>query len=297
MARSALSASKMPIFQKLAGFARKSPREQKQLALANIRSRLFEWGWKVPHLGNDKTMYVIGLFGTGRWYVNGLILDNVGERARYFKDEIYFHPGPTSAIYSGHCTLKYASRAQALPDTTNRIFEAVRSGIADMVFVYRHPLDALLSNWIYWRIFLSERRMISGISQIYNSVDELSNILSRNFPEFKSFADGAPEFFAESPGLRFLSLSEYVEETELHLRSPALALRLEDFMIDPLAEFAKVAELMSIDIQRAHIARPKAKLYGYLAVRDKVPQFREFIDKIDSETRQRIENLGYSLND
>ena len=59
----------------------------------------------------DKTAYVIGLFGTGRRYINELILQNIGERAKYFRDGIRFHPGPTSMIYSGHATMRYVSRA------------------------------------------------------------------------------------------------------------------------------------------------------------------------------------------
>jgi hypothetical protein len=91
--------------------ARKSPREHLFVA----RHRLIDWGWKVPHLGNDRTTYVIGLFGTGRWYINFLIMQNVGERAQYFRDAIRLQPGPTSMIYSGHATMKYISLGQASP--------------------------------------------------------------------------------------------------------------------------------------------------------------------------------------
>ena len=54
---------------------------------ATVRYHLIEnWDWKVPHLGNDRTAYVIGLFGTGRSYVNELMLQNIGERAKYFRE-------------------------------------------------------------------------------------------------------------------------------------------------------------------------------------------------------------------
>ena len=46
------------------------------------------------NLGNDRTAYVIGLFGTGRWYVMELIVNNIGPRAKYVKDEIRFHRWP-----------------------------------------------------------------------------------------------------------------------------------------------------------------------------------------------------------
>jgi hypothetical protein len=39
-----------------------------------------------------------GKKGPGRWYINELMLQNIGKRAKYFGDEIRFHPGPTSMI-------------------------------------------------------------------------------------------------------------------------------------------------------------------------------------------------------
>jgi hypothetical protein len=177
----------------------------------------------------------------------------------------------------------------------SRILGAVASGFANLIFVYRHPLDSLLTNWIWWRTYLRDNRSISGISQVYKNTDDLSADLDQNFFEFKSFAEGDPEFFARVPVPRFLSFPEFVEETELHLQSATLALRLEDFMIDPSREFSKIVEVMSVDLDSRHLclAPPKTKPYGYLAVRDKVPRFREFINGLNAETKRRIEKIGY----
>jgi hypothetical protein len=246
--------------------------------------------------GNHRTAYVIGLFGTGRRYINELILNNIGRRAKYFRDMIRLHPGPTPMIYSGHATMKHVSRAQAPPAVMSSILEAVGSGFANLIFVYRHPLDSLLTNWIWWRTFIREDRLITGISQIYKNTDDLCGDLERNLPEFRAFAEGDPDFFARVPGPRFLSFPEFVEETELHLQSATLALRLEDFMIDPFKEFSKIVEVMSIDLDlsRICVAPPKTKPYGYLAVKDNVPRFRDFIDGLDPETKGRIEKIGYN---
>ena len=81
-------------------------------------------GLNSPAGRNYRTTYIIGLFGSGRQYVAGLILQNIGERARYFRDAICVHPGPTPMIYSGHATMRYASRAQHLPEVTSCILEA-----------------------------------------------------------------------------------------------------------------------------------------------------------------------------
>jgi hypothetical protein len=286
----------MRVLRKLIRFARKSPREQLATVQHHLKRPVLP-RWYVPHLGNDRTAYVIGLFGTGRLYVNDLIQQNIGKRAKYFRDAIRLHPGPTSMIYSGHATMRHVSRAQVPPAVTSRILEAVRSGFADLIFVYRHPLDSLLTNWIWWWQINRDNGKLGYISQIYKNTDDLCADLEQNFSEFKAFAEGDPDFFAAGRGPRFLSFPEFVEETELFLQSATLTLRLEDFMIDPFKEFSKIVEVMSVDLDlsRLRVAPPKTKPYRYSAVKEKVPQFRNFINGLDAETKRRIEKIGYSL--
>jgi hypothetical protein len=200
-------------------------------------------------------------------------------------------------IYTGHATMRYVSRGQALPAVTSRILEAVRSGIADLIFIYRHPLDSLLTNWIWWRKYIRDNRMIDGISQVYKNTDDLCADLEQNFLEFKAFAAGNPDYFEPVRGERFLSFPEFVEETGLFLQSATLALRLEDFMTDPLKEFSKIVEVMSVDLDlnRSPVAPPRTKPYRYLAVKEKVPRFKDFINGLNAETKGRIEKIGYNL--
>ena len=298
----------MPVSHKLVRFARKSPhqlfhdlirfaRKSRHERAATVRRYLGNWDWRIPHLGNDRTAYVIGLFGSGRGYINELMLKNLGKRAKYFRETIRFHPGPTSMIYSGHATIKHVSRDQQLPAVTSRILETVRLGFADLIFISRHPLDSLLTNWIFWRTYIRDNTQIEGISQVYKNTDDLCADLEQNFSEFKTFADGDPDFFAAVPGPRFLSFPEFVEEAELYLQSATLTLRLEDFKIDPVKEFSKIAEIMSIDLDlsRLRVAPPKTKAYGYLAVKEKVPRFRNFINELNAETKGRIEKSGYNV--
>jgi hypothetical protein len=121
--------------------------------------------------------------------------------------------------------------------------------------------------------------------------------LERNFLEFKAFAEGDPDFFAAVPGTRFLSFPEFVEETELYLQSATLTLRLEDCMIDPFKEFSKLVEVMSVDLDlsRLRVDPPITKPYRYLAVKEKVPRFRSFINELNEDTKRRIEKIGYRL--
>ena len=68
-------------------------------------------------------------------------------------------------------------------------------------------------------------------------------------------------------------------------------------MIDPLKEFSKIAEVMSVDLDlsRVRVVPPKTKPYRYLDVKEKTPRFRDFINELDVETKRRIERIGYSL--
>jgi hypothetical protein len=288
------------VIQKLIRFARLPPRVQLLIAREILRPRvghyLIERDWKGHQLGNDKTVYLVGLFGTGREYINELIVQNVGERAKYFREWIRFHRRPTSMIYSGHATIRHASRWQASPAVTRRILGAVGSGSAHLIFIYRDPHDSLLTNWIFWRTYIRENRLISGISEVYKNTDDLCADLEQNFLEFKAFAEGNRNFFTALPGQRFLSFSEFVEETVLFVQSATLALRLEDFMIDPLKEFSKIVEVMSLDLDlnSLQVAPPRTKPYRYLAVKEKVPRFRNFIDGLDAETKRQIATIGYN---
>jgi hypothetical protein len=296
------------ISQKVTRFARKSPSEFIRDFIKFARKPRYErrfivrryfgtWDWRYPRRGNDRTLYIIGLFGSGRGYLNGLILRNFGQRANYFRETIRFHPNPTSMIYSGHATIKYISREQAPPEVTSRILEMVRSQTSDLIFLNRHPLDSLLTNWVFWRVFIRDNFQIEGASQVYKSADDLCADLAKNFSEFKAFADGDPSFFAKLAGPRFLSLAEFVEEAELYCQAATLTLCFENFIADPSREFRKIIELLSLDVNLncLRIIPPKAKAYGYLTVKDKLPQFRDFINELHPETKKRIENIGYKL--
>jgi hypothetical protein len=282
----------MLVLQKLIRFVRKSPHEK----LQTIHDHLVR-PWKVYHLGNDRTAYIIGLFGTGRWYINDLILQNIGERAKYFRDGIRLHSRQTSMIYSGHATIRHVSRYQLLPAVTSDILETVSSGFADLIFICRHPLDSLLTNWVWWRTYIRDNRTISGISEVYKNLDDLYADLEENFFEFEAFAEGDNDFFATLPGPPFLSFSQFVEETLLFIESATLTLRLEDFTVDPVREFSKIVEVMSVDLDlsRIRIAPPRTKPYRYMAVKENVPRFRDFVNGLNAVTKGRIEKIGYNV--
>jgi hypothetical protein len=270
-----------------------------QIVRAAVRHLLAASGWQTTYEGCDRTAYIIGLYGTGRHYINELISANLGKRAIYLIEGLRYVPAPTSLIYSYHATIKYTRLFQARPELTSRLLRSVGSGFADLIFIYRHPLDSLLSNWIWMRIYIQRQCRWWGqdISVAYANAEDLCAVLEQNFAEFKAFADGDASFSAVIPGPRFLSFGEFVEETALFIERATLSLRLEDFMIDPLKEFSKIVRVMSVDLDTRGLLlpRPRTQLYRYRTVAARVPRFRAFIDELDAETKRRIEKMGYQI--
>ena len=187
---------------------RASPRERGRL-IASYRFRLIQRqrnmelrfhtsplsdGSRV-RFGDDRTAYLISLWGSGRQYVMDLTLRNIGNRAAYIRNGIGLYQGPTSMIHFGHSTIKYVSRAHQPPAITNRLLESVGLGFADLIFIYRHPIDSLLTNWICWRNVIRDNSLVV-ISDAYRSTDDLCAALDQNFSELKALAEGDPDFLA-----------------------------------------------------------------------------------------------------
>jgi hypothetical protein len=249
---------------------------------------------------STSTIYIIGLFGSGRLYLGDVICKHIGERARHFRDELQYESMPTSMIYSGHMTLRYVSRGLNPPEFANRIVESVWSGAGKMIFIYRHPLDSLLTNWVWWRSYLRAGSVATDdgafISSSFNSLDELCEIIEQEWADFEAFTAGDPAFFTDLPGARFLSFAEFVEESVLLFEQATLRLPLEAFVANPYAAFVKVVAIISPDMRLSrtlHIRRPQSKPGAHLFVMNKVPRFNEFVNSISPETKRLMLKLGY----
>ena len=246
------------------------------------------------------TIYIVGLFGSGRLYLGDAICKHIGERALHFRDELRHESTPTSMIYSGHMTLRYVSRGLNPPEFANRIVESVRSGAGKMIFIYRHPLDSLLTNWVWWRSYLRAGAIATEhgafISSSFQNLDTLCEIVEQEWASFEAFASGDPAFFADLPGARFLSFAEFVEESVLLFEQATLRLPFEAFMTNPYAALVKVINVISPEMRLSfsvHIRRPQSKPGTHLFVMKGVPRFNEFVNSISPETRRLMLKLGY----
>jgi hypothetical protein len=273
-------------------------RKQAFVALALHRlTRLNPFRGKVR---STSTIYVVGLFGSGRLYLGDVIRNHIGERALHFRDGLRHESAPTPMIYSGHMTLRYVSRGLNSPEFANSIVESVRSGAGKMIFIYRHPLDSLLTNWVWWRSYLQAGAITTDrgafISSSFKSLDALCEIVEQEWPNFEAFAAGDPAFSTDVSGARFLSFAEFVEESVLLFEQATLRLPLEAFMTNPYAAFVKVIDVISPELRLSynlHIRRPQSKPGAHLFVMKGVPRFNDFVNSISPETKRLMLKLGY----
>ena len=61
--------------------AKVSVQKQLQVVRAELRHLLAAGGWKIAREGCDRTAYVIGLYGSGRTYIDALIMSHLGKGA------------------------------------------------------------------------------------------------------------------------------------------------------------------------------------------------------------------------
>ena len=308
----------MAFFRRVLKFARKPPRAQiailrvyiailqpyasdrAQAFVALARHKLARLNPFRGKVSSTSTIYVVGLFGSGRMYLGDVIRNHIGERAVHYRDDLQHESTPTSMIYCGHMTLKHVATGLNPPELASRIVESVRSGAGRMIFIYRHPLDSLLTNWVWWRSNL--RAGATGpehgafISSSFKSLDGLCEIVEREWASFEAFAMGDPVFFADVPGACFLSFAEFVEESVLLFEQATLRLPFEAFVTNPYAAFVKVVDVISPEMRLScslHIGRPQSKPGTHLVVMKQVPRFREFVNSISPETKRLMSKLGY----
>jgi len=53
---------------------------------------------------------------------------------------------------------------------------------------------------------------------------------------------------------------------------------------------------VDLDLSRLRVAPPRTKPYGYLAVKEKVPRFKNFINELDAETKNGLRKSATSYN-
>lgn len=213
-----------------------------------------------PH---QRPVYILGLFGTGRWYLNELIMHHTGQRGYYFLDQLRDRKGGPPIIWSGHTTIIHDQIAGHEPAALGRsILKLAEEGQAEIIFIHRHPLDSLLTNWTWWREFLAKKKMISGIVAKYPNNEEFFKDVASNFHELTLFADGSRDFMRlySEEQTNFFSLHQFIVETAAFVNHKHVhSFRFEDFISEPNEQFSRLLKIIDPIATPANIDVPRPR--------------------------------------
>lgn len=182
------------------------------------------WAWEVfveavKTSENIKPLVVIGLFGTGRTYFSNAFLNNNVLAPLYQNgiDSCGMYANH-SMICSGHATLKYESSFQVEPGKAfENLIRPLHDGFHNIVFVRRHPVDSLFSNWAWWRRFCDTGIPHGGaVKEVFGGNQGLIEDIRSNIPAFLKFmTEGCVPSRQNDPAERsvFLSFEQMLDET------------------------------------------------------------------------------------
>jgi len=249
-----------------------------------------------------KPTYIIGLFGTGRWYLNSLILNSGLEIAYCFLDGINHYYGTVPLILSGHVTSIYETALCGAPAFGRELLSRAAAGLINLIFLYRHPLDSLLTNWAWFRDYLGTGKMTSGIDGAYKAEEKFHRDLNDNIYEFSLFCGGSKDFarIVKGPDANwaFLSLVEFINETEIVVSSPNVhCFRLEDFKSNAAREFKRLLSIVAPDLapKLDGVPSPRSLSSRYQSAKQNVNSFRSLIGSLPAHIARRLEAMGYSV--
>jgi hypothetical protein len=198
------------------------------------------WAWEafveaVNASENIKPLVVIGLFGTGRTYFSNAFLSNPTLAPLYQEGlascGMY---ASHSVICSGHATLKHESSFQMAPDQTGELLlRPLSDEFHCILFVKRHPVDSLFSNWAWWRRFCDTGIPHNGaVKEVFGGNRGLIEDIRSNLPAFLKFmAEGIVPSRPNDPaeGNRFLSFEQMLDESLAWMEVPAVvSIRFEE---------------------------------------------------------------------
>jgi len=249
-----------------------------------------------------KPTFIVGLFGSGRFYIKDLIINSGLEIAYYFQDGLYDYRGAVPFIFSGHVTCTYESAKCHSPSFGRALLERAAAGLINLVFIYRHPLDSLLSNWVWFRL-LHRKLTPGGIAGgAYASEEAFHRDLNDNLYEFSQFCGGSKDFIRITTGSdttpNFMSLLEFIHETEVFVTNPNVhCFRFEDFKSDAAREFKRLVSILAPDLtpKSDNVPLPRSLSNRYELAKGNVSPFQVFTASLPIDITKRINALGYSV--
>jgi hypothetical protein len=253
----------------------------------------------------ERSLIIVGLFGTGR---------------TYFSDQILQHPltGPIyqeglascgyfeqhKLICSGHATLKHSSSFQMEPyETAKRLISPLRQGHHNILFILRHPFDSLFSNWAWWRRYCESRvPHKDALIGVFGGNDGIAEDIRFHRDAFAAFlTEGKVPVFDSQPCPedRFLSLEAMLEESMLWLEiQEVTTLHFEQLHQDLGLVTQKIRQIIfPSGASEFSMKVPNSKPYNFRTIFQEHPDIKLLVKSFCSkDIIEKIRILGYSID-
>jgi len=281
--------------------------------LASIPSR---WWQSDNHYAQSsiaplaKSTIINGAYGTGRHYFNYLVKSQQ-RLLPYFRDcQQYCYPSKFSSINSTHAffTLNTPYSWSDLSDFL--IPDSLARSQSMLISVVRHPIDCLISNWIWFFNLVKDHSPYTSIADSTFSNDSiLADFISTHFSSLQSFVNGdllerVFDFLDFGScidhrlrGPCFLSFPTFLEEMKAGVNAAHLSFKFESFSdaLDPsLIKFYSSLGLDHDEILLDGIEPPKAEPYRYKKLVLLSDPLNRLICRLSEELGD-IGCLGYSF--
>lgn len=253
----------------------------------------------------ERSLVIVGLFGTGR---------------TYFSDQILQHPA-TGPIYqeglascgyfehhrficSGHATLRHVSSFQMEPnETEKRLILPLRQGHHNILFILRHPFDSLFSNWAWWRRYCESQVLHKqAVVGVFGGNDGLAEDIRLHRDAFIAFlTEGKVPALNGRVETRehFLSLDAILEESMLWLGIEHVkSLRFEQVHEDPEAVARTISEtIFRPGTSNLSLTVPKSNSFNFRTVFQEYPDIASLVKSHCSRAAiEKISSLGYEID-
>lgn len=265
-------------------------------------------GWNASRLaevaamaGRVKSTAMIGLFGTGRTYLTDLVLSQpqIGLLLHHSLHSVG-NPSRFPVICSGHATMLRTSSLQHPPAfSEQRLIAPMQTGLHNIVLAVRHPLDALLSNWAWWRHYSQTRtEHLLGINGVFGSTERFCADVEANIEAFTAFATNGDLSKLGIEDMTFLSLEEFLDETLAWMNIEGVQImRFEDFTEPSGRQFEALNRCFfpNGDLRLTPVL-PRAKPYPYREIVAASSRIKNVLEELLSPSiREKIAHSGYAI--
>jgi hypothetical protein len=267
------------------------------------------WAWEryveaVNASQDIQPLVVIGLFGTGRTYFSSAFLGHP-TLAPFYQEGLASCGmyAAHSLICSGHATLRHESSFQMAPEQTEALLLGpLHDGYHRILFVLRHPVDSLFSNWAWWRRFCETGVQHKGaVKEVFGGNPGLIDDIRAHIPAFLSFmAEGCVPSKPGGPAehLRFLSFEQMLEESLAWMDVPGVvSLRFEEVH----AHLDSVSDTLTGLLSRRPwgslvLEPPVSAAFNYRQIIKDHPDIQSLVSAgIGREGSEKLARMGYSL--